>query len=58
MTTDATTSRAITQKSLAEADPELAAVLTNELGRQRNTLEMIASENFAPRSVLEAQARC
>ncbi len=55
MTTDATTSRAITQKSLAEADPELAAVLTNELGRQRNTLEMIASENFAPRSVLEAQ---
>jgi glycine hydroxymethyltransferase len=55
MTTDATTSRAITQKSLAEADPELAAVLTSELGRQRDTLEMIASENFAPRSVLEAQ---
>jgi glycine hydroxymethyltransferase len=30
-------------------------VLKNELGRQRNTLEMIASENFAPRAVLEAQ---
>ncbi|MDN6177991.1 MAG: aminotransferase class I/II-fold pyridoxal phosphate-dependent enzyme, partial [Micrococcaceae bacterium] len=36
-------------------DPEIAAVLTAELGRQRNTLEMIASENFAPRSVLQAQ---
>ncbi len=48
-------SRAITQKSLADADPELAAVLGQELGRQRGTLEMIASENFAPRAVLEAQ---
>ncbi len=56
MTSDAaSTSRAITNESLADADPELAAVLRNELGRQRNTLEMIASENFAPRSVLEAQ---
>jgi glycine hydroxymethyltransferase len=50
-----TASQAITQAPLAEADPELAAVLRNELGRQRNTLEMIASENFAPRAVLEAQ---
>jgi glycine hydroxymethyltransferase len=48
-------SQAITQAPLAETDPELAAVLRNELGRQRNTLEMIASENFAPRAVLEAQ---
>ncbi|GAA3703039.1 serine hydroxymethyltransferase [Arthrobacter ginkgonis] len=45
----------VTNQSLAEVDPEIAAVLTDELGRQRNTLEMIASENFAPRSVLEAQ---
>jgi glycine hydroxymethyltransferase len=45
----------ITEASLAQADPELAAVLAAELGRQRDTLEMIASENFAPRSVLEAQ---
>lgn len=36
-------------------DPEIAAVLTQELGRQRATLEMIASENFVPRAVLEAQ---
>jgi len=45
----------VTNQSLAEVDPEIAAVLSDELGRQRNTLEMIASENFAPRSVLEAQ---
>ena len=36
-------------------DPEIAAVLANELNRQRTTLEMIASENFVPRAVLEAQ---
>jgi glycine hydroxymethyltransferase len=41
--------------SLAEVDPEIAAVLANELGRQRGTLEMIASENFVPRAVLESQ---
>ena len=40
---------------LSEVDPEIAAVLENELGRQRGTLEMIASENFVPRSVLESQ---
>ena len=40
---------------LEVVDPEIAAVLTNELGRQRSTLEMIASENFVPRAVLEAQ---
>jgi glycine hydroxymethyltransferase len=50
-----TASQAVTAAPLAEADPELAAVLQAELGRQRGTLEMIASENFAPRAVLEAQ---
>jgi len=40
---------------LSEVDPEIAAVLDQELGRQRDTLEMIASENFVPRAVLEAQ---
>ncbi len=39
---------------LAEVDPEIAAVLDGELERQRRTLEMIASENFVPVSVLEA----
>jgi len=36
-------------------DPEIAAVLDQELTRQRETLEMIASENFVPRAVLQAQ---
>jgi len=40
---------------LSEVDPEIAAVLEQELGRQRDTLEMIASENFVPRAVLESQ---
>ncbi|MGN6327289.1 serine hydroxymethyltransferase [Pseudolysinimonas sp.] len=39
---------------LAEVDPEIAEALELELGRQRSTLEMIASENFVPRAVLEA----
>ncbi|GAA1851589.1 serine hydroxymethyltransferase [Myceligenerans crystallogenes] len=40
---------------LAQVDPEIAAVLDGELARQRDTLEMIASENFVPTAVLEAQ---
>lgn len=40
---------------LEVVDPEIAEVLKNELGRQRSTLEMIASENFVPRAVLESQ---
>src|SRR5919201_5968637 len=42
-------------RPLAEVDPEIADVLARELGRQQRTLEMIASENFAPRAVLECQ---
>jgi len=45
----------VVNKGLAEVDPEIAAVLDGELARQRDTLEMIASENFVPRAVLEAQ---
>ncbi|WP_344021285.1 serine hydroxymethyltransferase [Pseudonocardia kongjuensis] len=41
--------------SLADADPEVAKAVDAELARQRDTLEMIASENFAPVAVLEAQ---
>jgi glycine hydroxymethyltransferase len=40
---------------LTEVDPEIAEVLAGELGRQQRTLELIASENFAPRAVLECQ---
>jgi glycine hydroxymethyltransferase len=42
-------------RPLAEVDPEIAEVLALELERQQNTLEMIASENFVPVSVLECQ---
>src|SRR5690625_608891 len=38
---------------LAEVDPDIAKVLGLELGRQRGSLEMIASENFVPRAILE-----
>ena len=42
-------------RPLAEVDPEIAQVLALELERQQRTLEMIASENFVPVSVLECQ---
>ncbi|CAB0639030.1 serine hydroxymethyltransferase [Corynebacterium diphtheriae] len=45
----------IRYQSLTELDPEIAAAITGELDRQRSTLEMIASENFVPRAVLQAQ---
>jgi glycine hydroxymethyltransferase len=40
---------------LAEADPELAAAIEHELTRQRDQIELIASENIVSRAVLEAQ---
>ncbi len=42
-------------RPLAEVDPEVAEALRGELARQQDTLEMIASENFVPRAVLECQ---
>ncbi|MFC9786367.1 serine hydroxymethyltransferase [Rhodococcus sp. NPDC127528] len=45
----------VNNASLAELDPEVAAAMNGELARQRDTLEMIASENFVPRAVLQAQ---
>jgi glycine hydroxymethyltransferase len=40
---------------VADVDPEIADVLRGELERQQTTLEMIASENFVPRAVLDCQ---
>jgi glycine hydroxymethyltransferase len=40
---------------LAQLDPEVAEAIARELGRQQGTLEMIASENFAPVAVMQAQ---
>lgn len=39
---------------LASADPEIAAAIGNELARQQDKIELIASENIASKAVLEA----
>jgi glycine hydroxymethyltransferase len=52
MPTDTTS--VATWRSLADTDPEIAAVLRDERHRQNNGLELIASENFVSRAVLEA----
>ncbi len=41
--------------SLAETDPEIADAIGKELGRQRDEIELIASENIVSKAVLEAQ---
>jgi hypothetical protein len=46
--------RSVLGRSLRQADPEVHAAIGQELARQESTLEMIASENFAPVSVMEA----
>ena len=43
------------QAGLAEADPEIAAAIGQELVRQKDGIELIASENIVSRAVLEAQ---
>lgn len=42
-------------RTLADVDAEVEHAIAQELNRQQSTLEMIASENFAPASVMEAQ---
>ncbi len=42
-------------ESLSSRDPELFGSITNELGRQRHEIELIASENIVSRAVMEAQ---
>ncbi|WP_350453768.1 serine hydroxymethyltransferase [Slackia heliotrinireducens] len=44
----------MTLQYLSQSDPEIAGALQAELDRQRNTIELIASENFTSTSVLEA----
>jgi glycine hydroxymethyltransferase len=41
--------------SLSVVDPELASLIASEAARQESTLDLVASENFAPLAVLEAQ---
>jgi glycine hydroxymethyltransferase len=50
-----TTDEGFFSATLAEADPEIAEAIKLELGRQRDEIELIASENIVSRAVLEAQ---
>ena len=43
---------------LASVDPEIASCINKEAVRQQNFIELIASENFASRAVMEAQGSC
>lgn len=45
-------------EEIAQSDPEIAAVVGREWGRQEEHLELIASENFASPAVMMAQASC
>ncbi|HJQ05034.1 MAG TPA: serine hydroxymethyltransferase [Nocardioides sp.] len=48
-------SGSVLDRTLADFDPEVAEQIRRELVRQQSTLEMIASENFAPQAVMQAQ---
>ena len=46
---------ALFSAALRDVDPEINDVIRQELGRQRDEIELIASENIVSRAVLEAQ---
>jgi glycine hydroxymethyltransferase len=50
-----TAARSFFTAPLAETDPDIAQAIRNEVGRQRDEIELIASENIVSRAVLEAQ---
>lgn len=50
-----TATQDVRYQEMRELDPEVFAAIGGEITRQRGTLEMIASENFVPRAVLQAQ---
>ncbi len=53
--TAATKDKGFFTESLSTRDPEIAAAIGAELGRQRNEIELIASENIVSAAVMEAQ---
>jgi len=55
VTRDRDASERFFSAGVEETDPELCAAIRGELGRQRNEIELIASENIVSRAVLEAQ---
>jgi glycine hydroxymethyltransferase len=52
------TSLSTNKPSLSEADPEIFQAVQNEYARQHDNIELIASENFTSRAVMEAQGSC
>jgi len=48
----------INKPSLSEADPAIFSAIQNEYARQHDNIELIASENFTSRAVMEAQGSC
>jgi glycine hydroxymethyltransferase len=54
MSTSVASRARLLNRPLAEVDPDIARVLANELTRQQEGIELIASENFTSRAVLEA----
>ncbi len=56
--TTATDSSAAHLPTLAETDPQIAALIQDERQRQAENIELIASENFTSRAVMEAQGSC
>jgi len=55
MTVQSRPTDAFFSAGLAQADPEIARVIGQELDRQQNQIELIASENIVSKAVLEAQ---
>src|SRR5690606_37259047 len=49
------TSHDFFERRLGDLDPEIAAAIQGEVGREQRQIELIASENFASPAVLEAQ---
>src|SRR5215813_241767 len=54
MTSDMANSMASHWRALQDADPDIAKAIRDELHRQNSGLELIASENFVSRAILEA----
>jgi len=50
-----TSAETLFEDDLRQSDPEIASAIARELGRQRDDIELIASENIVSRAVLEAQ---
>ncbi|RZC49853.1 hypothetical protein C5167_018275, partial [Papaver somniferum] len=50
--------RGFIDRNLSEADPEVRSIIDSEKNRQFNSLELIASENFTSRAVMEAVGSC